>query len=136
MTVHCPSNIRPETCASRRTHNSNLCKDQPTNFGALSDTERTSMFDLQERLISLPILTLARQEGRFTVDTVAYERQVGCVFLQDQPKGASKPIEYWPRGLNEAENGYYTTHKECLKLVCEILMIRPYLEPTTLPCSG
>lgn len=62
------------------------------------------------------------------MDTDACEKQVGCVVLKKQREGVPKPIGYWSRSLNKAEQEYDTTHRECLAVVWEVLMLRPYLE--------
>lgn len=41
--------------------NEKLRKDQLGQFGALSDNEKEAMTELQNRLISPPVLTLPRQ---------------------------------------------------------------------------
>ena len=110
--------------------NRKLRKGEPTVFGPLNEEEMGALEELKKRLIEPPILTLPRRDGRYTVDTDACDKQVGCVLLQEQPEVPARPIGYWSRSLNQAERAYDTTHRECLAVVWAVLLLRPYLEGT------
>jgi RNase H-like domain found in reverse transcriptase len=74
------------------------------------------------------VLILPKNEGRFVLDTDASAEQIGCCLFQEQVSGPKLPLGYWSRSLNPAERNYFTTEKECLAIVWEILQLRPYLE--------
>lgn len=52
--------------------------------------ELNAMHELQEKVISQPILGLSYAEGHDTIDTDACSVQGGCVMLQEQPDGSIK----------------------------------------------
>lgn len=92
--------------------NQNLEKDPLTQFGALSANELKTMHELQRKLVSLPILALPYTRGRYTIDTVAYNVQVGCVLVQGQPDGTIKQVEHWSRSFTKAEKAYNKSQRE------------------------
>ena len=110
--------------------NKKLKKGEPQHFDHLTDEELSAMKDLQDKLITPPVLALPRPNGRITIDTDACAYQVGCVLLQEQEDQTVKPIGYWSRSLTDAERRYDTTQRECLAVVWAILLLRPYLEGT------
>lgn len=62
--------------------NCKLDKERPLHFERLEKTEIDALKTLQHQLLSLPIQSLPRPNGRFTLDMDAYDEQVGCVLLQ------------------------------------------------------
>lgn len=72
-----------------------LKSDQPTHFGVLSADEPKAMHELQDKLVSSPILALIYAWSRWNIDTDTCNVQLGCVLIQEQPDGASKPVRYW-----------------------------------------
>lgn len=52
----------------------------------------------------------------------------GVVLFQSQDEKSTHQIRYWSRTLNKAEIVYDTTHRECLAVIWEVLIILPYLE--------
>lgn len=52
----------------------------------------TALRTLQEKLTSPLVVALPRKEGHFTVDKNAYDRQIGCVILQEQDENVDRPI--------------------------------------------
>lgn len=75
--------------------NEKLRKGELTSFETLTEEEQSTMKELQERLITTPVLDLPRTNGNYAVDTEACDRQIGCVLLQEQPDGTTKPVAYW-----------------------------------------
>lgn len=60
----------------------------------VSDKELKASKTLKEKLILLPVPALLGLQGRETVDTYAFERQMGCIRLQKQSEGHKIPISY------------------------------------------
>lgn len=85
--------------------NKKLQKDHQFTLGDINDEETAAMKTLQEKLTSPQVVTLAKPTGRYVVDTEC-EKQVGCVLLQEQDKGAAEPTVYLPRTLNNVESTY------------------------------
>ena len=108
--------------------NRNLEKEQPTKFGDRTDEEREAFEELKRRLMSPPILALPKQRGYYKLDTDAYDHQVGCTLLQEEGEAGYVPIGYWSRALTKQERDYTTTEKECLTIVWDIPLLRPYLK--------
>jgi len=110
--------------------NAKLRKGEPVSFGPFNDKEQEAFDTLKMRLISPPVIALPRGTGKYTVDTDACDRQVGCVLLQEQLTGPDRPIGYWSRSLTSAEAAYDTTERECLAVVWAVTMLEPYLQGT------
>lgn len=53
---------------------------------------------------------------------------IECVVLQKQLDGYKKHIDYGPQTLTDAERSYDTADRECLSVVWQVLLPRPYLE--------
>ena len=96
----------------------------------LKPDQRDAFETLKKRLTSTPILALPRADGAYVVDTDASDFQVGLVLTQEQPDKTYKPVGYWSRPIEGAEKNYSTTEKECLAVVLDIFMLRPYLQGT------
>lgn len=78
--------------------------------------------------MSPPILAMPKLKGKYIIDTDRCDGKFGCVLLQEQPEGIDRPIGYWSRSLNRAENSYDTTHRESLAVIWVLLMLRLYVE--------
>ena len=103
-----------------------LKKDGPELFEL--DEEQTNAFCvLKDLLCTAPVLALPKKGGRYVLDTDASGGQVGCVLQQEQ-EGELRPLGYWSKTLNAAEENYSTTEKEALAVVWSVRLLRPYLE--------
>lgn len=60
------------------------------------------------------MLALPHGNGRYTVDDVALDEQIGCALFQEQPEVIKQHIGYWSRKLTKSERAYDTIHHECL----------------------
>lgn len=85
---------------------------------------------MEEKLISAIVLAFPRRQGRFTVDTIACDKQIGCVLFQDENEGPSEPIGYCSRILIPVERTSGTTKHENLAAVWAVLKLHLYLKVT------
>lgn len=108
--------------------NKKLRKDPPKSLLELTIQEKQWVDDLNETLTNPPILALAWATSHYTLKTDAYDTQLGCVLLQQQPDRPEKPIDYWPRIRTDTENELVTTHKEWLVVIWAVLLLWPSLE--------
>lgn len=108
--------------------NSLLKKGQPDSFGDLNELQTSAFDTLVHKVITPPILAFPIPGLPYSIDTDASVYKVGCALFQQHHNGERKPIGYWSRSLNQAENNYSTTERECLALVWGIQTLRPYLE--------
>lgn len=53
-------------------------------------------------LISAPVVELPYYDGRMTLDTSAWNIQIGSILLQKDTYNTTKPLEYWSRLLTKA----------------------------------
>lgn len=102
--------------------------DQPNKFGSPKDEERRAMKIFQETSISPPVLALPDAEGHYTFDIDAYDVQVGCMVLLEQPDKTEKLVRYWYKFLTKADKAYDTTKKECLTIVRAIILLQSYIK--------
>ena len=102
----------------------------PDGWGTLSDEAFGAFEQLKRRLTEAPIVALPRRQGTHTVDTDASPGQVGAVLLQERPDQCIRPVGYWSRFLNGAEQNYSMKGQECLSVVWEALLLRFLVEGT------
>lgn len=74
--------------------NKKLQKGQPKSFPDLIAEGKQSVEDLKEVLMNPPMLALPRTTGHYTLHKYTCETQVVCMFLQQQPDGPVRPIDY------------------------------------------
>lgn len=72
--------------------NSKLEKDQPKPLGDLAAEELRAKHDLQEKLVSPSIFALPNARTAYKLGIDACSVQLGCVLLQEQLGGTTKPV--------------------------------------------
>lgn len=86
-----------------------LQNDHPRVYTELSDEALEALELWKGKLNSLPVLALPRSQGPYTVESDAYDRQIGYVLLQKELDGHNKPIRDWSGSLTDTERAYDTT---------------------------
>lgn len=86
------------------------------------------MNELQNHLMSMPVLALPYADGQFTLDTDACNVRVESMLLQEQPEKTTKPARYWSRSVAKPKHADDTTRRKCLPIVWPVLILMPYLE--------
>lgn len=61
------------------------------------------MMELQERPIFPVLFALRLSEGKYTIDTDAFHKQILWILLQDQPHTTELQIWYYSTSLIKAE---------------------------------
>lgn len=108
--------------------NKKFWKDLPKNFGPLNEDECVALALLKNAIVSLSVLTLSRQDVKYTLDAEACDKRIGCVPLQEQEKGFIQPVGYWSRTLTDVEQELAAVQRECIAVVWETALLRPYLD--------
>lgn len=72
---------------------------------------------LTNLLTNQPVLALPLATGHYTVSADAYDKQIGCVQLQEQPYRPTITIAYWSIPMKDKEMELATTHREWLDVV-------------------
>ncbi len=81
------------------------------------EKEHQEVFEeLKEKIMSQPVLTLPRREGKFRVETDASGHAIGGVLSQEQD-GKWRPIAFLLRTMQAAEQNYEIYNKELLAIV-------------------
>lgn len=88
---------------------------------------------LNNTLILSPVLALPNLTGHLTRYTDACRVQVGCVFQQEHPGNTVKPLRYCSRSLTYAAPLYDATRRDCLDIVCTVIILLPSFETTGFP---
>lgn len=95
-------------------------------------SEQAAAFDtLKSCLVSPPILALPIPQRPYMIDCDASATAVGVVLLQQQDDSDPKQwatIGYFSKTLNEAQQNYSTSERECYAVVWAVLTLRPYVE--------
>lgn len=98
------------------------------HLGNLQHILRILKQESKYKLSSPPYLELPRCNRIMFINTNAYDCQVGCVLLKQQPDKSVRHIGYWSHTLAPVKMRYGTTKRECLAVVWEMLILSPYLE--------
>ena len=110
-----------------------LRKDVDIDWSSPTEDQLKAFEDLKSRLTTPPILALPKKGRPFMIDTDASNYQLGAALLQQQDE--KNPTEWLPVGffsktLNETEQRYSATERECFAVVWSVLYLRPYIEGT------
>ena len=81
---------------------------------------------LKTALISAPVLSYPRQDGKFILDTDASNEAIGAVLSQEQ-EGEERVILYYSRTLSRPERNYCVTRRELLAVIQGIHHCHHYL---------
>ena len=87
-----------------------------------SDRCEASFQELKQRLITAPVLSLPRENGKFVVYCDASKMGLGCVLMQE-----GRVIAYASRQLKEYEQRYPTHDLELAAVVFALKIWRHYL---------
>ena len=90
------------------------------------DVQQETFEHLKHCLVTAPVLSLPRDEGRYALDSDASDEAPGLVLQQEQD-GMLKVIAYASRALQPAEKRYCTTRKELLTVVYGLKHFRQFL---------
>lgn len=122
----------PSLCAQLSTRetpfNQKSKKDQPTHFGTLSVDEQNAMHELQNKLVSPPLLALPYAGARYILYTDVCNVQAICLLLQEKLESTTTQGGYWSWSLNTAQQAYITTQCEWFAIVWSVLMPSTNLE--------
>lgn len=102
--------------------------NQPKKYGLLNEEALATINAIREALVSSSLLALSNCTVHSMPDTDTYDKQVGCVSLQEETDETTRHIGYWLRSLNNAENIYDTIQRECLVILWSVLILCPYLK--------
>ena len=83
---------------------------------------------LKNALAELPLLSHPRLDEPFTLQTDASKMAIGSVLLQRQPDGLERPIAFFSKKLDAAQQNYSTYKRECLAVVRAVHHFRVYLQ--------
>ncbi|CAJ0589159.1 unnamed protein product [Cylicocyclus nassatus] len=86
-----------------------------------------AMSELQDHLVSPPILAAPRLGEPFVIETSGSSKAVAAVLRQDQ-NGEMRCIAYASRALNQHESRYPPIELEALALVFAVQKFRPYID--------
>lgn len=90
---------------------------------------KAALYDLEKKLVNTPILALFREDAPYTIETEAFDKQLGwALLLPRQDEKNILPIWYWSRTSNDAEPKYDITQLDRLAVVWAALMVRSYME--------
>lgn len=71
-----------------------LKKDRPKHFEALTDEELRALYKLQKKTGFTSSTHANERKRKYLLDTNAYNVQVECVFLHEQPDGTGRLVGY------------------------------------------
>ena len=74
-----------------------------------------------------PILILPRYDRNFILETDASKEGLGVILSQKDDEGFPKPVYYFSKTLNKAQQNYSATERECLAIIEGVKKFRHYL---------
>src|SRR3984893_15519009 len=81
------------------------------------EEEEAKFQDINNVLISPPVLALPQDTRKWKVETDASNLATGGVLLQKQTDGTWRPVDYISKGLSLAEKNYDIYDKEFLAVI-------------------
>ena len=90
------------------------------------DAQQEAFEHLKHCLVTAPVVSLPRDEGRYVLNSDASDEALGWVLQQEQD-GMLKVIAYASRVLQTAERNYCTTRKELLAVIYGLKHFRQFL---------
>lgn len=106
--------------------NQQLKKDEIT-CTSLNESEKKGYSAVKGNDSLKWIQALPRGTGQFTVDTYAWDYQLGTVQLQKKTEVALKPIRHCCRKLSLAETRYDIRYKSFLIVIWVVVILWPYI---------
>lgn len=103
-------------------------KDQPNYFQKFSIQEKQLAGNFKQTITIPPIPALLQPTNYLGWNIDSCNIQSGCALLQPHPGKPDKPSGYSSRALSNGEEELTTTGKECLAVVCTVLLLLPYVE--------
>lgn len=112
--------------------NKRLKKKRQKSFKPLDKEKCATLEVFKEYLTISPVLPFPRNKRKYTLDTDACDKQIGCVLLEEQQDGNIRLVRYWSRRLADKEREVGTAYKECLAVVWSVTLLRAHLEEPAL----
>lgn len=103
------------------------CTKSKNKF-SITEAGIEAMSKIKEALTTAPVLTEADFNKTFYIQCDASSSGVGSVLFQLDNDGNEKPIYYFSRKLNKAQQKYSVTELECLAAVLSVQKFRPFIE--------
>ncbi|CCO32327.1 hypothetical protein RSOLAG1IB_10967 [Rhizoctonia solani AG-1 IB] len=100
-----------------------------------TDKEETAFRELQQAIISAPVIVHADPNKPYFLETDASGAALGSVLSQHQEDGRLHPIGYLSESFKGAKQNYDTHDKELLAIIQSFEHWHIYLEGTTLPIT-
>lgn len=85
---------------------------------------------VDKALVSPPVLAPSRKNGNNTLDTNAYDREIGSMLLQDLEDKSIQPVRQRSGTLTNQERYLATTQRETLAISCALKFFRFCAEAT------
>jgi hypothetical protein len=92
-----------------------------------TDEARNAFNLIKEKLTTAPILTTPDYSKPFIIACDASQIGVGGVLSQLDENGSEKPIAYFSKKLNKAQQNYSITKLECLAAILSVEKFREYV---------
>ena len=103
-------------------------KDAETDSEYPTEAQLASFESLKKKLVTPPILALAKLGNPYRLETDASAYQVGFWLRKLQDDDIWHPIGYRSKSLTPAVRNYCATDRECYPIVWGMQQLRPYLE--------
>lgn len=88
--------------------------------------------EVGSKFLSPPLLAVAKPIGRYKLDTDAWDKQSGCAMLQEPLARPSKHVGYSSWSLKMEEEEYGSTYRESFAVVLTVILLRLYLQVSSL----
>lgn len=102
-----------------------LCKGSLEEF-TLNHEQQDAFKAFVKRICSPPILAFTQASLRYSLDTDASAYGIWCTLFQINEDAKRKPKCFLSRTLNSAEPNYSASERECLAVVWDLQLLRPY----------
>lgn len=105
-----------------------LKNNKPFHSARLNETKVESMRTPQHFLLSYSILSLPTSDWLQSLNTAAWNKQIGDFIVLEQSEWAANRTRYWSLSLEKAKHAYDTTHRTFLVVIWAALSLIPYFK--------
>lgn len=120
--------LEPDFCIVAAPVNRKFRKCQLQTLGRVNDDAVSTQEMMEAKLSKTPVMAVPRWHVDYTVETDAYEKQIGFVLLENVQDGSHRQIVYRLHSLIGAKWAYGTAHLDCFAAVFKVLFLLFYFD--------
>lgn len=102
-------------------------KDKPFKFGRLNETDIEAPDTTQNRVLSLPILSIPKPYVEYMLRATLVRNDAAVSHCRRSPKDLQRPRDPGRDRWARPKQAYDPRQRECLAVLTDVLLLKPYL---------